>query len=276
MSAEPVTEPNRMRPSQPLYDMLAPTYEEHFQVPHRRLYDLLAWERVLDLLPPPGPDTGPVIDAGCGVGRWARMLLDEGYRVIGIEQSPGMLAELEKRPVGPGFRLVRGSMSEADVASALRGERACAVVAMGSLQYTSDPAATVARLASWLAPDGVLAVLVDSLVGLVLELVGAGKVDEAAERMTTRRGVWRVDGQSADLHLLNRDALTSAFERAGLTDITSSGLLVEAAALGRDRLQESLTLDFDAMLARERHWASDPLLADVGKQLLVTGRQSGP
>jgi hypothetical protein len=163
-------------------------------------------------------------------------------------------------------------MSDADMTDALRGERACGVVAMGSLQYTSDPAATVARLSSWLAPGGVLAVLVDSLVGLVLELVGSGKVGEATERMSTRRGVWRVDGQSADLHLLSRESLTTAFERAGLGEITASGLLVEAAALGRDRLQESLAGDFDAMLVRERQWASDPLLADVGKQLLVTGR----
>lgn len=262
-----------MRPSQPLYDMLAPTYEQHFQVPHRRLYDQLAWERVVRLLPPPGPGTGPVIDAGCGVGRWARMLIARGYRVIGIEQSPGMLAELARTPLGPDFRLVEGSMSEVDLDGLLRGSGAAGVVAMGSLQYTDDPAATVQRLSSWLAPGGVLAVLVDSLVGLVLELIGSGRTDEAAERLETRRGVWRIDGQSADLHLLDVATLTAAFASAGLTGVTAAGLLVEAAALGRDRLLRALVDDFDGALARERRWADDPLLADAGKQLLVTARR---
>jgi trans-aconitate methyltransferase len=41
------------------------------------------------------------------------------------------------------------------------------VLAMGSLQYTADPEAAIAHLAGWLRPGGVLAVLVDSLVGLV-------------------------------------------------------------------------------------------------------------
>lgn len=263
-----------MRSSQPLYDLLAPTYEEHFQVPHRRLYDQLAWERVLATLPAPGPGVGPIVDAGCGVGRWARMLLAQGYRVVGIEQSPGMLAQLAERPLGCGFTLVRGSMTDIDLTEALDGEEAAAVVAMGSVQYTADPAGTVARLASWLAPGGALAILVDSLVGLVLELVEAGKVAEADERLATRRGVWRVDGRSADLHLLDRADLTSAFEDAGLVEVCAAGLLVEASALGRQRLLQELAADYDAVLQRERRWADEPALADVGKQLLVTGRRS--
>jgi SAM-dependent methyltransferase len=263
-----------MRPSQPLYDVLAPTYKEHFNVPHRRLYDTLAWERVLGLLPPPGPDVGPVVDAGCGVGRWARMLIERGYEVVGVEQSPGMLAELDQARLGPGFTLVRGSMDAADVDAVMRGRPAAMVFAMGSVQYTADPADTVARLASWLAPGASLAVLVDSLVGLVLELIGSGRDAEAAERLHTRRGVWRIEGASADLHLLDRAALTAAFEAAGLGDVTAAGLLVGAGPLGRDRLQVRLDADFDAVLEQERRWAADPVLADAGKQLLVTGRRS--
>jgi len=264
-----------MRPSQPLYDVLAPTYEEHFHVPHRRLYDTLAWERVLDLLPAPGPDVGPVVDAGCGVGRWAKMLLERGYPVVGIEQSPGMLVELDRARLGPGFRLVRGSMESVSAEEVLQGQQASMVFAMGSLQYTADPEWTVSRLASWLAPGASLAVLVDSLVGLVLELVGSGRADEAAERLSTRRGVWRIEGAAADLHLLDRAALSAAFEAAGLTEVRAAGLLVSAGALGRDRLQDLLAADYDAVLEQERRWSADPVLADAGKQLLITGRRQG-
>lgn len=256
-----------MRPSQPLYDALAPGYEEHFTVPHRRAYDDLAWERIRPLLPP----DGTVVDAGCGVGRWARRLLAMGYAVTGVEQAPGMIAELRRRPPGPGFTLVEGSMTDVTLPAT-----AGAVLAMGSLQYTEDPEYAVRHLAGWLRPGGVLAVLVDSLVGLVLELLRDGRQDEALDRLARRRGVWRQDGHAADLHLLDRARLESAFAAAGLTDVRSVGLLVTAAPLGRAALTEQLTGDHDAHLDLERRLGDDPVLADVGKQLLVTGRRTPP
>lgn len=257
--------PEPLRPSQPLYDALAPAYEEHFTAPHRAAYDELAWERVASLLPAP-PAT--VVDAGCGVGRWARRLLALGYRVTGIEQSPGMISELSRRPPGAGFTLVRGSMDAVSLPA-----DAALVLAMGSLQYTADPAATVAHLAGWLRPGGVLAVLADSLVGLVLELLRDGRTEEALDRLARRRGVWRHNGHEADLHLLDRAALAAAFRAAGLVDVQASGLLVTAAVHDRPTLTRLLTADRDAHLALERRLAADPVLADAGKQLLVTGER---
>lgn len=255
-----------LRPSQPLYDLLAPEYDEHFAVPHRRAYDDLAWERVRALLPP----DGVVVDAGCGIGRWARRLTALGYAVTGIEQSPGMLAELRRRPPGPGFTLVEGSMTEVDLPP-----EAGAVLAMGSLQYTSSPEDTIRRLAGWLRPGGVLAILVDSLVALVLELLRDGRDEEALQRLATRRGVWRLAGREADLHLLDRARLEAAFAAAGLEEVCVEGLLVTASALGRDGLTARLDGDREELLGLERRLEAEPLLADVGKQLLATGRRPG-
>ena len=267
-----------LRPSQPLYDLLAPTYMEHFEVPHRRLYDDLAWERLLGMLPPAAPtgEAGPlVVDAGCGVGRWSRRLLAHGYGVIGIEQAPGMLNELRRQPPGSAFRLIPRPMEtvERDDLFEEGQAGAAAVLAMGSLQYTSDPDCTVGRLASWVMPGGILMVLVDSLVGLVLELIGAGRTDEALTRLRTRRGVWRVGEQEADLHLLDRDRVVAGFRRAGLVDVRASGLLVSAGALGRDGLISKASQDFPRLSAFEAELAEYPVLADAAKQLLVTGRQ---
>ncbi|GIE51433.1 hypothetical protein Ani05nite_49670 [Amorphoplanes nipponensis] len=257
-----------MRSSRPLYDALAAGYEDHFAVPHRRAYDDLAWDQVVALLPEP---PAGIVDAGCGVGRWARRLQARGYAVTGVEQSPGMIAALRARPPGPGFTLVEASMDDAELPP-----RAAMVLAMGSLQYTADPEATIAHLAGWLRPGGVLAVLVDSLVGLVLELLRDGREQEALRRLATRRGVWRQHGLEADLHLLDRARLEAACAAAGLTDIRTRGLLVTAAALGRDELNHRLTTDGDAHLALERRLLESPLLADTGKQLLVTARRAAP
>src|SRR5215471_3195463 len=183
-----------MRPSQALYSALAPSYREHFEVPRRRAYDALAWERVLRML----PERGPVIDAG----------------------------------YGPGFTLIEGSMETAD----LPQEAAGMVLALGSLQYTADPAATLRRLAGWVRPGGTVVVLVDSLVALVIELLRDGRAGEAVERLRTRVGCWAVAGHCAEMHLLDACRLRQAFKDAGLRDVEVVGLLSTAAPLGRELL----------------------------------------
>jgi SAM-dependent methyltransferase len=252
-----------MRPSQALYDALAPTYREHFEVPHRRAYDVLAWERVQRML----PERGPVIDAGCGVGRWVTRLLGLGYEVIGIEQAPGMIDEVRRAGYGPGFTLIEGSMETADLPEASAGM----VLALGSLQYTADPAATLRRLAGWVRPGGTVVVLVDSLVALVIELLQAGRAAEAAERLRTRVGCWTVAGHGAEMHLLDTGRLREAFEDAGLRDVEVTGLLQAAAPLGRERLDQRLARDWDGHLELERELSAHRVLADIGKQLLASG-----
>jgi SAM-dependent methyltransferase len=252
-----------MRPSQALYTALAPSYREHFEVPHRRAYDVLAWERVRRTL----PERGPVIDAGCGVGRWVARLLRLGYEVIGIEQAPGMIDQARRARYGPGFTLIEGSMETADLPEASAGM----VLALGSLQYTADPAATLRRLAGWVRPGGTVVVLVDSLVALVIELLRDGRAGEAVERLRTRVGCWTVAGHRAEMHLLDAGRLRQAFEGAGLRDVEVTGLLSTAAPFGREWLYQRLAHDWDGHLELERELSAHPVLADIGKQLLATG-----
>src|SRR6476659_8859165 len=143
--------------SAPLYDLLAPTYEEHFAVPHRTAYDTLAWELCARWLPEP---PAQVVDVGCGIGRWAQRLTGLGYSVLGIEPAP-LMAQRARERLGDDerFRLVESRVEQVELAPAT----ADAVVAMGSLQYTDDPAAAVEQMAGWLRPGGTLALLVDSL-----------------------------------------------------------------------------------------------------------------
>lgn len=256
-----------MRSSAPLYDRLAPTYVEHFDVAHRRAYDQLAWEMCEAVLPE-APAT--VVDVGCGVGRWARRLVDAGYVVTGIEPAPAMADEAARSQfdVATPMTLLRSRVEDVEIPFA----SVDAILAMGSLQYTEDPAEQVARMAGWLRPGGVLVVLVDSLLALALELVAAGKEEEAVTRLATRRGVWRVEDVEADLHLLDAAALRRACVDAGLEVERVAGLLVGASAYGREALTHRLTHDFDRALSVERGLAGQPLLADLGKQLLIVGR----
>jgi len=255
-----------MQSSQQLYSALAHRYREHFESPHRRAYDAMAWDEVRPFL----PDRGPIVDVGCGVGRWVEPLLALGYEVIGIEPAPGMIAELRRADHGQAFRLISEPMEAVQLPRGSAGM----VLALGSLQYSADPEAMVRRFASWVRPGGSVVVLVDSLVALLIELLREEKYEEAVQRLRTRIGVWVVDGQSAEMHLMDAERLRRAFQAAGLVDVRVTGLLATAAPLGRARLADRLERDWDAHLGIERELQAHPELADIGKQLLATGRRA--
>jgi SAM-dependent methyltransferase len=67
---------------------------------------------VLALLRRHGARGGLVVDLGCGSGRWARMLNDSGYDVVGVDLSSEMI-RLARR-IAPRSRFVCGSLLDFD------------------------------------------------------------------------------------------------------------------------------------------------------------------
>ena len=253
--------------SSALYDALAPVYEDGYQeATYQRAYDLLAWQRATSCLPQ-RPST--VIDAGCGTGRWAHWLLDAGHHVIGIEQSRNMIDALETRALGERFRLIANSMENVN----LCGANADAVFAMGSLQFTTDPASQLKKFTSWIRPGGYVAVYVDSLVALVLELLRLGKDDEAMARLNTRKGVWRTQGESANVHLYDEKTLREQFEEAGLHLIQSYGLLASASAYGSADCNVRLQHDEFSFMQCEAVLSASPLFINLGKHIFMVGQR---
>ena len=252
--------------SRALYDTLADTYDQHFEVPHRRAYDELAWDAVTAVLP---ASPGIVVDAGTGVGRWARRLISLGHDVIGIEPAPRMADRAQELEASGRFRLVRAGVDDVELPTA----SVDAVMAIGSLQYTQRPEVAIRHLAEWLKPGGSLTVLADSYHALIVELLRAGRTEEAAERARTRRGVWQQGELSAELHLLDVASLVAAFEAADLEVVLTAGLLVGATALPAGALRGELERDFVGRLHVERELSRRAELADYGKQLLVIGRR---
>ena len=253
--------------SSALYDVLASVYEDGYRgTTYQRAYDLLAWQRAKSCLPAT-PCT--VIDAGCGTGRWAHWLVEAGHRVIGIEQSRNMVDALEARSLGDRFRLIQTSMEDVDLSS----ENADVVFAMGSLQFTANPADQLRKFASWVRPGGYVAVYVDSLVALVLELLRLGKHDEAMLRLGSRTGVWQTRGESAKVHLYDERTLRADFEAAGLQLIQAYGLLASASAYGSAGCNHRLQDDECSFMHCESALSSSPLFVDLGKHIFMMGQR---
>ncbi len=114
---------------------------------------LAPWLRV-----PPGLR---VLDVGCGVGRWSRLLASRGARVTGVDLSPTMIAEARRRAAQAGLAS-RCRFLVQDLARLDAGEPYDLVLGVTVLQHILDPGAlraAVQRLAAHLAPGGRLVLL---------------------------------------------------------------------------------------------------------------------
>lgn len=102
-----------------------------------------------------------VLDVGCGIGRWSRLLARRGARVTGVDLSPTMVAEARRRAEREGVA-ERCRFEVADLASLELAERFPLVLGVTVLQHILEPAAlrsAAARLAGHLAPGGRLVLL---------------------------------------------------------------------------------------------------------------------
>jgi SAM-dependent methyltransferase len=111
---------------------------------------------LLDALAESGHRSGTVVDLGCGSGILARVVVESGYDVVGVDLSPDMV-ELA-RATAPSSRLTVGSFHDAELPAGCVG-----VTAIGEvLNYGTDDRSgldAVGRLATRvheaLAPGGV-------------------------------------------------------------------------------------------------------------------------
>jgi SAM-dependent methyltransferase len=255
------------RDSAALYNGFAPHWDECFDAAnHRNAYELLAWEYVCRILP---PAPAVVVDVGCGTGRWAGRFLALGHRVTGIEQAPAMANAVRAKDFGDDMILIVDNMENVDLPPA----SADLVVAMGSIQYSRNPAQMIRRFAAWIRPGGRVFVCVDSLIAVVLELTSLRRSDEALRILESRKGIFELDGQIADLHLHDRQTLESYFAAAGLVDLDCRGLLVTMSAMGREWCTQAIASDRAAFLDLERAYSRFPAIADLGKHIILSGRR---
>lgn len=143
-----------------------------------------------------------VLDVGCGIGRWSRRLARRGAEVTGVDLSPTMVAEAERRASIDGVA-ARCRFQVADVSRLALMTRFSLILGVTVLQHILDPdrlTDAVESLASHLAPGGRLVLL------------------EAAPS----RRVTRCD--TAVFHARDEATYRETFARAGLATTAVTGV----------------------------------------------------
>jgi demethylmenaquinone methyltransferase/2-methoxy-6-polyprenyl-1,4-benzoquinol methylase len=143
-------EPTRASHAHELFAPLGPRYD--------RMGALLSfgqdprWRRfMVDRLP---RDRGHVLDVATGTGLVADALVARGFRVTGLDQSPGMLAAARGRFAGR-VELVEASADALPFPDASFDHLTFTYL----LRYVDDPAATLEELARVVRPGGTVAMV---------------------------------------------------------------------------------------------------------------------
>jgi ubiquinone/menaquinone biosynthesis C-methylase UbiE len=106
-----------------------------------------AWRaRLLSWLP---AAPGTVLDLGCGTGSLSLLALEAGHRVLGVDLSPAMVAEAQRKCAGRDAEFTVGDASAPDT-----DELVDAVLSRHLLWTLPDPHATLARWVALVRPGG--------------------------------------------------------------------------------------------------------------------------
>src|SRR5450631_451170 len=97
-----------------------------------------------------------ILDVGCGIGRWSRLLAARGAYVTGVDLSPTMIAQAEHRAATEGVA-DRCRFQVQDLSHLNVGERFDLVLGVTVLQHILDATAlrtALAAMTAHLAPGG--------------------------------------------------------------------------------------------------------------------------
>ena len=98
---------------------------------------------------------GEVLDYGCGPGRLARLIATEGYRVLGVDPSAGMLEEAERQSAAG---LQMAFKQQNDNGESLDTARFDSIVCSSTIEYVENPGGLLKNFWRALKPGGALVI----------------------------------------------------------------------------------------------------------------------
>ncbi|MCY3021112.1 MAG: methyltransferase domain-containing protein [Planctomycetota bacterium] len=149
------------------HDRVARRYDEIYKGPRWDLWYELSWAPMKAWLPP--DLRAPVVDLGCGTGKYGLRVAKTGYSVTLTDLSQRMLEVARRKAAELGLE-DRVSFLKADIMdlSALPREHFALAMAQGDeLSFASLPAKALQEIRKVLRPEGVLVASVDQTLAAI-------------------------------------------------------------------------------------------------------------
>jgi SAM-dependent methyltransferase len=249
-------------------DFLAPT-SPYF---HLKALSTAAYRRWLAPHLAALPPGAAALDAGCGIGRFARVLADRCARVVAFDPSRGALAVCARRLAAEKRTNVELHLADLTWLDELPPATFAAALAIETLSYVADPAAALRHILRIVKPGGLVAISVEGAPG---GLAMNGVLDPT-ELLAARRGEPVVRPGDCWVQYYDRPRFAALLADAGLTgaEIVGSHYFGEGPfwpAVDDARLADPAYVD--AILAAEDACRADPVIAPWARVFAAAGRR---
>ncbi len=172
------------------HDRVAGRYDEIYDDAYWVWHDALTWEYLRPYLP--RDLSHPVVDLGCGTGKWGIRLLKGGIAVTFVHISGAKVErarrKVEEMGIGARATFVQGDLEEL---GALRGAGFALATALGEpLGSTENPGRALKEIRALLRPGGVLAATFDNRLAAIEFYLEKGDAGELAGFLRSGRTHW--------------------------------------------------------------------------------------
>lgn len=180
----------RRQAVQKYHDRVAGRYDHSYDDAYWLWHDSLTWDYLKPFLP--RDLSSPVLDLGCGTGKWALKLAKSGYHVTCIDISAQMLDQTRQKLEQHG-RLQHAEFVQADLSdlSALPADTFGAALALGDpIGCTPAPRRTLKQIHRLLTEDGTLIATFDNRLAALDYYLQAGDPQELARFLRKGQTHW--------------------------------------------------------------------------------------
>ncbi|MEI6235016.1 MAG: methyltransferase domain-containing protein [Planctomycetota bacterium] len=210
----------------------------HDRVAHRYddVYANSRWDRLFDIawagIKPhiPSDLRAPVVDLGCGTGKYGFRLAKSGYSVALSDLSRGMLEVCRQKAAALGVE-ARVSFLKADImdlSELPRNHFALAIAQGDPLSFAEHPAKALKEIMKILRPGGVLIASLDQTLAAIDHYVEKSDVDGLETLLKTGDMEWlaREEDERFPVHTFTPERLRTLFENAGFEVLDMYGKTV--------------------------------------------------
>ena len=246
------------------HDRVAARYDNIYDDAYWDFHDRITWNHLKPFVP--RDLTAPVMDLGCGTGKWGLKLLKAGHPTTFTDLSNKMLEEVRKKldawraqPDLAG-KANRATVAQADAIDlqAFPESHFELITAMGDVvSICSDAGKCLAQVHRLLKPGGIFVFTVDNYLAAIDHFIDAGNLDALASFIKSGKTEWLTKNvaERFAVHMFTPQQIEALTKSRGFEIISRIGKTVIPARQNRKLLElegavESL-VELETILQRE-------------------------
>ncbi len=240
------------------HDRVAHKYDDIYENLYWRWHDTLTWDYLKPHLPTRQSD--PIIDLGCGTGKWGLKMARSGYEVTCLDISYKMVDVVRRKASELGLE-EKVTCLRADLMdlSELPGAHFALATAFGEpLCSVNSPERALKQIRRLLKADGLLIGTIDNRLAGMDFYLERGDLDGLEKFIKTGRTHWltKSKAEQFELHTQTPKQWTRLLSSAGFEVVELLGKTVLPLRRYREFLEDKSR--FRKLLALEKRLARDP------------------